>query len=199
MTLKLEVFEAPSQRSEIVVMKSDEVEDARLQAYENGYAAGWEDAMSAASDEQGKLSAELANNLQHLAFTHEEARSHLLKSIRPTLVEITTRLLPELAREALAPSILDALLPIIDEAADQPVLLSLNPAARPSIERLISFAAGVPVAIEEEATLGEGQVYLKVGGVEHRVDLDQAVQQIIRAVQDFFDHSERGSPDGQEQ
>jgi flagellar biosynthesis/type III secretory pathway protein FliH len=57
-------------------------------------------------------------------------------------------------------------------------------------------AAGLPLEIVEEPTLGEGQVYLRMAEGETRIDLDTAVQDIIRAVHDFFDYSQKDTSDG---
>ncbi|MEF3048934.1 FliH/SctL family protein [Pseudotabrizicola sp. L79] len=196
MPLKLEVFETRAAVSDVVVMQSTEVEDARLQSYETGYAAGWEDAMAADAEEARKISAELANNLQHLAFTYQEARAHLLRSVQPVLIELATRLLPEVAREAIAPVVLDAVMPLLEDASDQPIDIVLNPVARPAIERLLTQAAGLPLQFQEEPTLGEGQVYIRMRQEEFRVDLDTATRDIIRAVHDFFDCPEKEDSNG---
>lgn len=196
--LKLEVFETPQvpQPGQSVMMEASAIEDVRLQAYETGYSAGWEDAAAATATEQDRLTAELANNLQRLAFTFQEARSHVLKSVQPLLVQLTTQLLPQLAQEVLAPVVLDTVMPLIDEATEAPIRIMLNPASRIAVERLLAQAAGLPLIVEEEPTLGEGQVYLRLGAVEHRVDLDQAVLEITTAVHDFFDYSEKDTPHG---
>lgn len=196
--LKLEVFETPSSKDRAypVVMEASAIEDARLQSYEAGYAAGWEDAAAAAKDEQCRIGSELANNLQHLAFTFQEARAHVLKAVQPVLTQLCTQLLPPMAQEVLAPIVLETIMPIIDDLADSPVRIVLNPAARPAVERLLTNAAGLPVMIEEEPTLGEGQVYLRLGDQEHRVDLNHAVAQLTRAVHDFFDYSEKDAAHG---
>ncbi|RGP38741.1 flagellar biosynthesis protein [Pseudotabrizicola alkalilacus] len=196
--LKLEVFEAPSQRGkgQTIVMDSAAIEETRLQAYESGYAAGWEDATAATRDDQARIGSELANNLQQMAFTFQEARSHILKSVQPVLTQLCTQLLPPLAREVLSPVVLDTIMPLIDDLADTPVHVVLNPAARPAVERFLSQAAGLPLVIVEEPTLGEGQVYLRLGEVEHRVDLDLAVAELTRAVHDFFEYSEKDGGNG---
>ena len=196
MALRLEVFETPSAASDTVVLQSAEIEEARLQSYETGYSAGWEDALAATSAEEGKISAEFANNLQHLNFTYHEARAHLLRSIKPVLVEVTTKLLPEVAREAIAPVVLDALMPLSDETLDQPIHIQINPNSRPAMERLLTQAAGMTLDIDEEPTLGEGQVYVRLGGSELKIDLDGAAAEVIRAVHDFFDYSEREETHG---
>lgn len=196
--LKLEVFEQPAQRgtAQTVVIGSAEIEEGRLQSYESGYSAGWEDAIAAMKDDQTKIGSELANNLQHLAFTFQEARTHVVKSVQPVLIQLCTQLLPSLAKEVLAPVILDTIMPLIEDQVDNPVRLVMNPIARPAVERFLTQAAGLPLVIVEEATLGEGQVYLRLGDIEHRIDLDTAVAQLSRAVHDFFGYSEKDDDHG---
>lgn len=191
MPLKLEVFENSAPGTDVVVMPVVQAEEMRLQAYESGYHAGWEDAVAAASADQARISAELANNLQRLSFSYHEARSQVLRSIQPLLTELTTKLLPEVAGEAIAPVVLDVLMPLLDEVSEPVIQIVLNPASRLAVEHLLTQAAGLSVTIEEEPTLGEGQVYLRLGGEELRVDLDQATHEIIRAVHDFFDLAEK--------
>ncbi len=196
--LKLEVFEntRPLAAGQTVVLNASDIEDVRLQAYEAGYSAGWEDAVKATSDDQNRIGSELANNLQKLGFTFQEARSHVLRSVQPLVTHLSTRLLPEMAQEVLAPIVLDTLTPLIDTLADAPIRVVLNPVSRPAVERLLSQAAGLPLIVEEEATLGEGQVYLRFGDSEHHIDLDQAVADIARAVHDFFDYAEKETEHG---
>lgn len=196
--LKLEVFEVahPLLSGQTVVLDAAAIEDVRLQAYESGYSAGWEDAISAGRDDQNRIGTELANNLQKLAFTFHEARNHILQSVKPLVVQLSTRLLPEVAHKVLAPVLHDTLMPLIDSLANEPIHIVLNPISRPAVEHLLEKVAGVPLTIEEEPTLGEGQAYLRFGEVEHHIDLDQAVADIIRATQDFFEYAYKEPENG---
>ena len=189
MTLRLEVFETEPRASGGGTIVLDEValEDAKLASYDQGYSAGWEDAVAAQSDEQGLMRTDLARHLQALGFSYQEARMHVLKAIEPLLVEMVGRLLPDLARETLAPVVLEALMPLAAAMADMPITLVMNPAARPAIETLLDRATGLPLILQEEPTLGEGQVYLRLGTAETQVDLDRAVAEITAAVRSFFD------------
>lgn len=195
MVLRLEVFESeePGAAPETVVMDTSVLEEARLASYDSGYAAGWEDAAAAQSGDQSRIRADLARNLQALSFTYQEARSHVLHALEPLLVEIVGKLLPALARETLGGIVLDTLMPMADGLADAPVTLVLNPAVRAAVEPLIAEATGLPLTIEEEPSLGEGQVYLRFGSLETRVDLDQAVAEIATALRGFFDMSTKES------
>ncbi len=198
MVLKLEVFETdpPAGGPATVVLDTMLVEEARLAAYDSGYSAGWEDAAAAQAQDHGRIGADLARNLQSLGFTYHEARSHVLRALEPLLSEITGRLLPELARETLAPVVLDILMPLAEKIADAPISLVLNPAARPAVEALLEQATGLPLTITEEPSLSEGQVYLRLGASETQINLDRAAAEITAAVRDFFALSERPANHG---
>lgn len=196
MVLRLEVFESEEKHRapHMVVLDSLSLEEAKLTAYDAGYTAGWEDAAAAQSGEQSRIGADLARNLQSLGFTYQEARMHVLRALEPLLKEIVGRLLPEIARETLAPIVLEVLMPMAERMADTPVTLVLNPAARPAVATLLEHATGMPLTIVEEPSLGEGQAYLRLGNTETRVDLDRATAEITAAVRGFFELPEKGTP-----
>jgi hypothetical protein len=60
-----------------VVTQVDAVEEAKVASFEQGYKAGWDDAVAAQSEDQTRIRADLARNLQSLSFTYQEARSHM--------------------------------------------------------------------------------------------------------------------------
>ncbi|EKD61532.1 MAG: hypothetical protein ACD_54C00197G0001 [uncultured bacterium] len=196
--LKLEVFEteAASPGAKTVVLDSMLLEETKLASYDTGYAAGWEDAAAAQSADQTRVRADLARNLQSLGFTFHEARMHVLRALEPLLNEIVGRFLPGLARETLAPIVLDVLMPLAEKMADAPVTLVLNPAARPAVEALLEQATGIPLTLVEEPSLSEGQVYLKLGETETQINLDRATAEITAAVRGFFELPEKENKNG---
>jgi flagellar assembly protein FliH len=194
MPLRLEVFETdPPLRAPGNPAAAEAVlaEEARLAAYDQGYAAGWEDAVAAHRSEEteGRLAA--ARALQALGFTFQEARAHVLRAVEPLLQEMVAQLLPAMAREALAPVVLETLMPLAEELGDAPITLVCNPAVRETIVSLLDQATGLPVTVTEEPSLPEGQVYLRLGTAETRVDLARATAEIAAAVRGFFDLSEQ--------
>jgi flagellar biosynthesis/type III secretory pathway protein FliH len=186
--IRLEVFEvAPTHRdASVASLEQNAAEEAKLASYEQGYSAGWEDAAAAQSDDQSRLKSDIARNLQGLGFTFQEARAHVLRAIEPVISGIVGQLLPELAREALGPAVLEALLPLIETQGDAPVTVVVSPASRAAVEPFLAQNSGLPMAMVEEPTLGEGQVYLRLGNVEAHVDLDSAVVAITEAVRGFY-------------
>ncbi len=189
--LRLEVFDTSkaADGSPLPLVEATAAEEAKVAAFEQGYAAGWDDAAAAQQGDQSRISADLARNLQSLSFTFQDARSHVLQAIRPLMLEMINRLLPEVAHEALAPTVLEALTPIADEMSDAPMTLVLNPAVRSQVEDLVTKATGLPLVIEEEPSLSEGQVYIRFGTAEAKVDLDRVTADISAAVRAFFNLS----------
>ncbi|PTE16623.1 flagellar biosynthesis protein [Pseudogemmobacter blasticus] len=186
---RLEVFETaatPGRSQTLVTTEVAAIEEAKLASYESGYKAGWDDAVAAQAEDQTRIRADLARTLQQLSFTYQEARAHVLMALEPLLTEMVNRLLPETARETLAPLVLERLMPMAEELADQPVTLVLNPAVRRAISDLIEQATGLPLTLEEEPTLPEGQVYLRLGSTEAKVDLTRVTAEIAAAVRGFF-------------
>ena len=198
MALRLEVFEtaAESEQSEVLVTDTGHLEEAKLASFEAGYSAGWEDAAAALSEEQSRIRADLARNLQGLAFTYHEARDHVLRALEPLLKEMVARLLPALARETLGQLVVETLRPMAADRAGAPLTLVINPASRPAVELLLAENAGLPLQINEEPSLGEGQAYLRFATSETRIDLDRAIAEIIAAVRDFFALSRKEAPHG---
>lgn len=186
--LRLEVFDTvpAADGSPQPLVEATAVEEAKVASFEQGYSAGWDDAVAAQQGDQTRIRADLARNLQSLAFTFQDARSHVLQAIRPLILEMVDRLLPEVAREALAPTVLGALAPLADNLADAPLTLVLNPAVRGQIEDLVAQATGLPMVIDEEPSLPEGQVYIRFGPTETKVDLSQVTADIAIAVRAFF-------------
>lgn len=183
--LRLEVFET-GEGAAVAAGPAAENDERRIEAYEQGYRAGWDDAAAAQAEDQRRIRMDLARNLQAMAFTFQEARSHVLMALGPLMQEIVGQLLPETAREALAPTILETLMPLAEELADAPVSIMLNPADRGAVELLLEQATGLPITIAEEPTLAEGQAFLRMSGAEVQVDLHRATAEIAAAVRGFF-------------
>lgn len=195
--LRLEPFEtdrpadAPGQT---IILDQMALEEAKLEAYDRGYQAGWDDAANAQSEDRAAISAELARNLQSLTFTYQEARAHVLRSLRPFMSGLAERVLPAIANETLGAIVAEVIAPLAEKSADQPIKLILHPSSRASVESYLAVTTGLPLILEEEPSLGEGQVFLMMGKQETAVDLDGAVAAIQSAVRGFLDQSQNENP-----
>lgn len=188
--LRLEAFDAPPAPAAPAPAEDAAAEEARLEAFEAGYKAGWDDAVASAEEDRTRMRADLARNLQGLAFTYHEARGHVLRSLEPLLRGMVARVLPEVAGRALGPLVAETLRPLAEGLAAAPIAVVVNPASRAAVEAALAAEPGPPFAIVEEPSLGEGQVYLRLGAAETRVDLDGALAAIAAAVDEFFHPAE---------
>ena len=160
----------------------DEGEGENNTAFEQGYKAGWDDAARASAEDQTRISTEFARNLQDLGFTFHEARSHMMRSLEPLLMELAESLLPELVAQTLGARIVEEIMPMAESAADRPIEIVVSPASRAALEPLLSSATTVPLTLSEEPSLAAGQVHLRSGKVEKEIDLTGAIERVTAVI-----------------
>jgi flagellar assembly protein FliH len=193
MSLRLERFEVDAPAGTVpaaTVAEAAAQEQARLAAYEEGYAAGWDDAVAAQSGEATRLRADLAHSLQALSFTYREAETHVLSAVGPLVRAVIDALAPRTARAALGAMVAEALHPHLAQAGSPPATLAVHPSARRAVEAALPPDAMLPLTIAEEPTLGEGQAILRLGTAEVQVDLARAAEAVAQAVDAFFSPTE---------
>lgn len=175
---------------------SAEIEANRMAAYEQGYKAGWDDAVQAESDDRSRIGADFARNLQDLGFTFHEAKSHVMSALEPLLTEIVSKVLPQLVSETLGQTILEELLPFAEEVADAPIQIVVAPSGREAVEALIDTSLTIPIEIIEEPSLADGQVYLRMGDLEKKIDMDSAIERIGHAIKSIYALNEEAMKHG---
>ncbi|WP_298492469.1 flagellar biosynthesis protein [uncultured Maritimibacter sp.] len=171
-------------------------EKQRLAAYEDGYRAGWDDAIRQETENQARIGAEFARNLEDLGFTFHEARSHVMLALEPLLLGMIDKVLPSLVSDTLGKFILEELLPIAAKAADTPIEVVVHPNDRAPLERLLGDKTAVPFEIREEPTLAEGQVFLRSGRSERKLDLPGVVDRIGEAIRGLYELNEKAFQNG---
>lgn len=191
----LEDFGAP-QATHTPGLSEEELETIRLEAFENGYKAGWDDAARAARDEQGHIAADFGRNLQDLSFTYHEAHGHVLAAVKPLLEDIVQKILPDAARETLGLRVADQLEALAREKSAVPVEIAVAPDNLPILEGLTEQDFGFPLAIQGDDTLSDGQVFLRFGAEETEIDLGEVTEGIRAALAGFFAEQERKEDHG---
>lgn len=181
----------PGTQAEDEMLPRAQVEAEKVTAYENGYQAGWDDAAAAQAEDQTRIGAEFARNLQELSFTFHEARAHVIQAMEPLLSGLINTLLPRLVAESLGARIMEELQPYLEQAADSPVELMVAPASRAALEPHMKTVKSVAIRLVEEPTLAEGQAYLRIGKSELQIDLTGALDRISQAMDALYDMNER--------
>ncbi len=188
--LRLEDFGASGTVARPSAVPDAALEDLRLQSYEQGFRAGWDDAVAAADSEAQTLRDTLAGNLADLSFTYAEAHRHVLIAIEPLLRDMVGKVLPAVARDAIAPMVLEQVMPVARELAGTPIDIVANRATGALLAPIVAAAPGIPLRIVEEPTLGDGQCHLRFADRERLIDLDAVIAAIGEAVADFFDRND---------
>jgi len=166
-------------------------EEHRLEAFEQGYKAGWDDANKAQSDSFTQISAEFARNLQDLSFTYHEAFTHVMKAMNPLLQQIVEVVLPAMAQQTLGARVVEQLLNMARAHGEQPASITVAPANLAAMEAILEQEMPFPVEVSEDASLGEGQVELLFGQTEQEIEMDEVLAGIGQAVAGFFQQHEK--------
>lgn len=187
MALSLEVFPTdPTVAPERMILDQIAYEREQASLYESGHRAGWQEASATATALAARSQIDLAQHIQHLSFTYHEAQAHVLAALQPLLLQMVCQILPQIARESLAPIVVETLIPLANRLGKAPLVLRVNPAMQRAVQTLIAPTTSLPLTVQADPALGTGQVHLALGTAEAVVDLDQATADIATAVRGFF-------------
>lgn len=175
---------------------SEAVEDQKLQAFEAGYQAGWDDATKAQTDEKERITAEFGQNLIDMKFTYQEALSELTVSIEPIMKAIVEKLLPEAMRAALSAHILDQVASMVNASADRPIEVVVSTGNVERVTKLIARMSEEPIKVVAETSLADGQAFVRLGETERQIDLESLIEGVSKAVEAFFYEAHREIENG---
>jgi flagellar assembly protein FliH len=184
---------APAQPS---AAEGDRLEEQKLQAFEAGYQAGWDDATKAQADEKARLSAEFSQNLQDISFSYHEAIAKLSASFEPILKEIVEKVLPSMARETLGMHVTEQINALMAESIARPIEVVVAPESEVRIQAFVEGKLAEPFKIVTDATLTDEQVFIRIGSEERKIDLNAIVDGISLATKAFFHEIEEQKNDG---
>lgn len=159
--------------------------------YETGYKAGWSDASVAEALDQSRISAEFARNLQDIGFTFHEARCRVLKSLENLLTELVGKIIPEIASKTIGLRIIEEVVPMAEAILDRPTQIVVSPSMRLALEPLLTESTGFPLELIEEPSLCDGQVFLRCGGAEKRIDFTKLIDGVSASLSSMYEANDR--------
>lgn len=162
------------------------LDEVRLAAFDKGYQDGWEDADRAHQQDQGRIAAELAHNLQALSFTYHEARQATMKDTELLFRGMIESVLPKVLPAALTATVLDRLMDGLEAATQPMVEITVAPDNVARLEEMIGDSVAPPHRICPEPSLGSGQAFLRFEDREERVDLQEILTELETIVEDLF-------------
>lgn len=193
----LEDFAAsPAPEGPMQLMSAVALEDQRLAAFEQGYTAGWDDAIAAQARDQSRITGTLARNLEDLSFTYHEALSQMLVSVEPVFRGLVEMILPEMMVHTFGYKIVDELDDMARNLAGQPATIFVSAGAAGALRPLLSRELSMPVEIQEDPSLGEGQAALKIGAAERAMDTEQMLASLRETIDAFFYQNQKDVQNG---
>jgi len=184
--IRLETFLKSEEPPAPEEQESAAFEEMKLNAYERGYVAGWEDSERQAEREALERRAAVERQVEGLTFTYHEARGHVLRAMEPVLTAMLETVIPEAARATLIPEVVAQLLPLAQGRSELPVTLRISEGARADFEATLAGLVLPPLEILESAELSPGQAEIAFDHKETRVDLAEAADALRGAISRFY-------------
>ncbi|MHA6324455.1 FliH/SctL family protein [Roseivivax sp. CAU 1753] len=173
-------------------LDAKEQEKHDLATFDQGYRAGWDDAVSAVDQEGKRLHSDFAQNLQDLAFTYREAYGHILAAMEPLLTEIADTILPAALHDSLGRHLTDRLLDHARSCGETLVEIAVSPAELSLVEPMVDADTGFPIKVVADGTLMPGQADIRFGDDhEERIDLTEIASEIREAITGFSTETRR--------
>lgn len=174
----------------------DEIEELKLQAFESGYKAGWEDADGAQSDSLTHVSAELASSLQSASFEYHELRATMNAAVQSIMADVVEKILPAAAQASLGAHIRDFVTGTVREALDKPIEIAVAPASEDAVRAVLSSDLQDPFKLVTSANLSPNQAMLQLGKAETELNLDKMMAEIAAAITTYFETQKPEVTDG---
>lgn len=186
MPIRLEIFETLNDEGAPQLLSPEQIEEIRLNAYERGFIAGWEDAGRQAEAEDHARRAEVERQLQQLAFTYHEVRGHLLRALLPVFEAVLDSVVPVAARSTVVPMAVEELLALAGKALDAPVTLKISPGTRGEYDAALDGLILPPLNIDESEEIAPLQAAIAFDAQETQIDLDAIAAQMRAAIERFY-------------
>lgn len=170
--LKLESFDHGTAQNDDDPLTAQDAESLRARAFEEGYGAGWSDALAQMRNEDALRRAASEEALQGIAFGFHEARSELESSFVALASELVDILLPELLPRAMQQVVSQELRALAARQFRGRMELLCATGVREVMSDLIATVPGLDITLVDEPSFTEQQVMLRVDQNLRHIDLD---------------------------
>lgn len=179
--LKLEVFETAPLDDPEARIDAHQAVKLRETAFEEGYAAGWQDALEHMRNEDAlrRIAAEEA--LQQVSFSYAEAHQALSEAFLGLTDAMLSKVLPRAAAMALPDRVATELADLVARHTHCQVHITCAPTARAMLEPLAATRPDLQITVEAEPSFSDGQVDLRMGAEAREINFD-ALLDALRAV-----------------
>ncbi len=179
----LEDFTLQAGTAKVLLLDEDALEEQRLAAFEQGYSAGWEDAVQAQAQDKGEVSADLAKALGDMSFTYQEALARMTMSLKPMFHSLVEVVLPETLGRGFATRLTEQLTEMARDHIGQPMQIFVPVGCVAEVDEMVPAELSPSTQVVEDPSLEAGQARLQVG--VHRREVD--CTDLLAAISGAFD------------
>ncbi|MDA7827258.1 hypothetical protein N9A67_03415 [Rhodobacteraceae bacterium] len=158
--------------------KPDALETLRLDAFEQGYRAGWDDAGAAYKDSTTNLSQEFLTSLCDLSLTHQEAYKALQQDLIAIVEKIGKSLIPEIVGQSFVPTLVKFITDDMRKLGLASLTISVHPENEAALRSLLDEGTHQHVTIETSPTLRKDQAILGTPQREMEFTFTETIDQI---------------------
>ena len=173
-----------------------EADEDRLAAFDQGYSAGWDDAIAAQSRNTHIATEEFARNLRDLSFTYQEAVQHVTKSLEPFLHALVETLVPTALEAGLAQKIAEQIGTAAEVSQSTEVLVQCSPMRQSLLSEALPDVLDMPVAVQSAPDMGRDEVVVKFQNTEQQFALSDVTEHIRQAIEAFTVEAKRDHSHG---
>lgn len=177
--LHLESFDGDRLSDGDTTLTAQQSEALRAAAYEEGYRAGWADALEQHRTDDHARRAAAEEALQTLAFGFHEARDGLERCVMDMAAQMIDRLLPDIVPDAMPRLLERELRSLAARHLNARLDLLCAPAMCDALGALAARVPGLDVTIVPEPSFSDAQVQMRVDQTTRMIDLD-AVLAVLR-------------------
>lgn len=177
--------ELPAPQAESAPSEED-LEDLKLKSFEQGYGAGWDDAVKAQAESGHLLAETVQQSLLDARMTREQAFKAFIAASHPLIDELVTKILPVVADRTLPQHVVALLNKAIEDASDLPVEIRVSPDQHAAASRVLDGRMPDTASLTADESLAPGQACFALGPSEKQIDLPELISQISEAVDAFY-------------
>lgn len=182
----LEDFNVNTGSGAIQMLDEDALEELRLASFEQGYGAGWEDAVTAQEQGRCQVSEELSKALEDMSFTYHEAISRMTLSLEPMFQSLTQLVLPEIVERGFAARLVEQLCDMARAQMNQPMQIVVPEGRSDDVVALIPADLSPAPQVIEDPSLEAAQARLQVGTSRCDVDCSALLASVGRAFDSYM-------------
>lgn len=138
-----------------------DMEEKQLDVFEAGYAAGWEDATAAQSEQASAATQEFVKSLEDLSFTYNEAKSYVLQCYSPVIEAVFDQLIPQLADLPGETLVVGQIKKLVAAHAPAEVSVRCSPARLKLLQSGLPPASSIPVTLSADPSVDRDEVRME--------------------------------------